>query len=75
MAKRLVGNFPQAFSHVSLVNTACRLTGHDALDTLMDDGLGARGLVEHTLPLPLPSPRGRRRRSWVGRHRDITQAR
>jgi GH15 family glucan-1,4-alpha-glucosidase len=24
---RLVGNFPQAFSHVSLVNTACRLTG------------------------------------------------
>ena len=74
VAKRLVGNFPQAFSHVSLVNTACRLTGHDALDTLMDDGLGARGLVEHTLPLPLPSPRGRRRRSWVGRHRDITQA-
>ena len=28
---RLVGNFPQAFSHVSLVNSACRLTGHDAL--------------------------------------------
>lgn len=25
VAKRLVGNFPQAFSHVSLVNTACRL--------------------------------------------------
>jgi GH15 family glucan-1,4-alpha-glucosidase len=75
VAKRLVGNFPQAFSHVSLVNTACRLTGHDALATLMDDGLGARGLVERTLPLPLPSPRGRKRRSWVGRHRDITQAR
>ena len=75
VAKRLVGNFPQAFSHVSLVNTACRLTGHDALDTLMDDGLGPRGLVEHTLPLPLPSPRARSRRSWVGRHRDITQAR
>ncbi len=31
--KRLVGNFPQAFSHVSLVNTACRLTGQDALVT------------------------------------------
>jgi GH15 family glucan-1,4-alpha-glucosidase len=75
VAKRLVGNFPQAFSHVSLVNSACRLTGHDALDTLMDDGLGPRGLVEHTLPLPLPSPRSRRRRSWVGRHRDITQSR
>jgi GH15 family glucan-1,4-alpha-glucosidase len=28
IAKRLVGNFPQAFSHVSLVNTAYRLTGH-----------------------------------------------
>ncbi len=26
VAGRLVGNFPQAFSHVSLVNTACRLT-------------------------------------------------
>ena len=29
VAKRLVGNFPQAFSHVSLVNTAFRLLrGH-----------------------------------------------
>ena len=28
---RLVGNFPQAFSHVSLVNTACRLTGQEPL--------------------------------------------
>jgi GH15 family glucan-1,4-alpha-glucosidase len=28
--KRQVGNFPQAFSHVSLVNTACRLSGHEA---------------------------------------------
>jgi len=27
--KRQVGNFPQAFSHVSLVNTACRLNGQD----------------------------------------------
>ena len=25
-AKRLVGNFPQAFSHIGLVNTACNLT-------------------------------------------------
>jgi GH15 family glucan-1,4-alpha-glucosidase len=30
-AGRLVGNFPQAFSHVSLVNAAYRLTGHDVL--------------------------------------------
>jgi GH15 family glucan-1,4-alpha-glucosidase len=29
VAGRLVGNFPQAFSHVSLVNTACRLTGQE----------------------------------------------
>jgi GH15 family glucan-1,4-alpha-glucosidase len=29
VAGRLVGNFPQAFSHVSLVNTAYRLSGHD----------------------------------------------
>jgi len=33
VAARLVGNFPQAFSHVSLVNTACRLTGQDTLTT------------------------------------------
>jgi GH15 family glucan-1,4-alpha-glucosidase len=26
-AKRLVGNFPQAFSHVGLINTAHNLTG------------------------------------------------
>jgi GH15 family glucan-1,4-alpha-glucosidase len=74
VSKRLVGNFPQAFSHVSLVNTACRLTGHDALTTVIDDGLGARRLIEHTLPIPLPSPRSRRRHSRVGRHRDITRA-
>jgi GH15 family glucan-1,4-alpha-glucosidase len=30
VARRLVGNFPQAFSHVSLVNTAVRLSGADA---------------------------------------------
>ena len=28
VAKRQVGNFPQAFSHVSLVNTAYNLSGH-----------------------------------------------
>jgi GH15 family glucan-1,4-alpha-glucosidase len=33
VAKRLVGNFPQAFSHVSLVNSACRLTAQDELVT------------------------------------------
>ena len=29
VAKRLLGNFPQAFSHVGLVNTALNLTGRD----------------------------------------------
>ena len=31
LAKRLVGNFPQAFSHVSLINSAFRLSGNDPL--------------------------------------------
>ena len=32
--KRQVGNFPQAFSHVSLVNTACNLSGQSLEDVL-----------------------------------------
>jgi GH15 family glucan-1,4-alpha-glucosidase len=32
-AGRLVGNFPQAFSHVSLINSAFRLSGNDPLAT------------------------------------------
>jgi GH15 family glucan-1,4-alpha-glucosidase len=32
VAKCQVGNFPQAFSHVSLVNSACRLTGMEPPD-------------------------------------------
>ena len=31
IAKRQVGNFPQAFSHVSLVNSACNLSAHRAV--------------------------------------------
>jgi GH15 family glucan-1,4-alpha-glucosidase len=27
VARRLMGNFPQAFTHVSLINTACNLAG------------------------------------------------
>ena len=37
LAGRLVGNFPQAFSHVSLINSAFRLSGRDPL-SLADDG-------------------------------------
>jgi len=32
VAKRQVGNFPQAFSHVSLVNAAYNLSGHPEVD-------------------------------------------
>ncbi len=32
VAGRMVGNFPQAFSHVSLINSACRLSGRDPMD-------------------------------------------
>jgi GH15 family glucan-1,4-alpha-glucosidase len=45
MAGRLVGNFPQAFSHVSLINSAFRLSGTDPL-SLVDDG--SRLVVEST---------------------------
>ena len=55
VAGRLVGNFPQAFSHVSLVNSACRLTGHDALDTTVDDGANKRRIVEHAIQTFLPA--------------------
>ncbi|HWE68365.1 MAG TPA: glycoside hydrolase family 15 protein [Acidimicrobiales bacterium] len=50
-AGRLVGNFPQAFSHVSLVNSACRLTGHDALAIARDDAPPRRRIVDHTLSM------------------------
>jgi GH15 family glucan-1,4-alpha-glucosidase len=73
VAGRLVGNFPQAFSHVSLVNSACRLTGHDALATSMEESVSKRRIVEYTLPwLPsLSSPR-KRKFGGLGRHRDMT---
>jgi hypothetical protein len=37
-AQRLVGNFPQAFSHVSLVNTAFNLSGYPPLGTMDHEG-------------------------------------
>ena len=50
VAGRLVGNFPQAFSHVSLVNSACRLTGHDPLAQSGQERRHRR-VVEHTLSM------------------------
>jgi GH15 family glucan-1,4-alpha-glucosidase len=46
LAGRLVGNFPQAFSHVSLINSAFRLSGNDPL-SFVDDG--SRVLVDTPL--------------------------
>jgi GH15 family glucan-1,4-alpha-glucosidase len=44
LAGRQVGNFPQAFSHVSLVNAACRLSGHPPMEPgRLRDVLGVLG--------------------------------
>jgi GH15 family glucan-1,4-alpha-glucosidase len=43
VARRQVGNFPQAFSHVSLVNTACNLSGH-SLDEVLPSPETVRAL-------------------------------
>jgi GH15 family glucan-1,4-alpha-glucosidase len=64
---RLVGNFPQAFSHVSLVNSACRLTGQDALQPAEVLPKKARRIVEHTIPML--TPRTRIRNHGRTRHR------
>ena len=47
LAGRLVGNFPQAFSHVSLINSAFRLSGSDPLALVYE---GPRTVAEHTPP-------------------------
>ncbi len=63
--KRQVGNFPQAFSHVSLVNAAYNLSGHGAMDEQVPEEVvralrsrrgwrhGRSGTTGH----PLTSPR------------------
>jgi GH15 family glucan-1,4-alpha-glucosidase len=48
---RLVGNFPQAFSHVSLVNSAYRLSGRDALAIEPEEPLRRRRVVDHAASL------------------------
>jgi GH15 family glucan-1,4-alpha-glucosidase len=44
-AARLVGNFPQAFSHVSLANSACRLSDHDSLAPRLEP---SRRVLDHS---------------------------
>jgi GH15 family glucan-1,4-alpha-glucosidase len=68
---RLVGNFPQAFSHVSLVNSACRLTGHDALAIGPEAASSRlRRIVDHNVSLlPSLSRPPRRKRPHVTKRR------
>jgi hypothetical protein len=47
LAGRLVGNFPQAFSHVSLINSAFRLSGNDPLALVSEEPYV---VADHTLP-------------------------
>jgi GH15 family glucan-1,4-alpha-glucosidase len=71
--QRLVGNFPQAFSHVSLVNSAYRLSGHDALateDEVEEKASRGKRIVDHSLNmLPAMSRPPKRKRTHVTRHR------
>jgi GH15 family glucan-1,4-alpha-glucosidase len=65
VTKRLVGNFPQAFSHVSLVNTACNLTGQSLDDVVPTaETLGA-----------LRQSIGRHSHDWARTHGLITGSR
>ena len=71
---RLVGNFPQAFSHVSLVNSAYRLTGHDTLATEAEleeaESWRLNRVVDHAVSLlPAVSRLPKRKRTHVVRNR------
>jgi GH15 family glucan-1,4-alpha-glucosidase len=48
LAGRMVGNFPQAFSHVSLINSAFRLSGADPLAPVYE---GTTRLVDHSISM------------------------
>jgi GH15 family glucan-1,4-alpha-glucosidase len=65
VAKRQVGNFPQAFSHVSLVNSAYNLSGHTDAEAATSPPTLARLAPNHLR-------QWRRDRSTVGRSRRRT---
>jgi GH15 family glucan-1,4-alpha-glucosidase len=72
VAQRLVGNFPQAFSHVSLVNSACRLSGHNTLSPAMEASVVPpirRVIDRHLAMMPSMSRPKRRTRTRISRHR------
>ena len=66
VADRLVGNFPQAFSHVCLINTACLLTGQ-----ITAPGSEEGNVLGDSPPgsLAAPTAQFRRRRRRGGRRR------
>jgi hypothetical protein len=64
IAKRLVGNFPQAFSHVSLVNSTVGLLGKSHGLTHEHRLSGTR--PPHGTDPGLGQPRSRRRRPAMG---------
>ncbi|MHB1597565.1 MAG: glycoside hydrolase family 15 protein [Acidimicrobiales bacterium] len=67
VAKRLVGNFPQAFSHISLINTAVNLSGDNR--AAAPHGQRAR-LAGHRLPkVRLHPAAGHTRRGFSRRGR------
>jgi GH15 family glucan-1,4-alpha-glucosidase len=68
-ANRLVGNFPQAFSHVSLVNSAYRLTGVDPLATEPDIVATVEHIEDHDVSTsPTTAPPARKTRAGVSPH-------
>lgn len=70
VAKRLVGNFPQAFSHVSLVNTACRLSGQGRPEPGTPEHEVLRNQIRGCLGAPAGSaPDGRQPTSFPLRSR------
>ncbi len=69
VAGRLVGNFPQAFSHVSLVNSACRLSGRDTLATSPEEQNVAPKVVAYTLTSTPTAYAQKKRRRRLPIHR------
>ena len=66
LAGRLVGNFPQAFSHVSLINSAFRLSGSDPLATVSEDSAATADELVQPVVAGLPAHEAARTRKDGG---------
>ena len=64
---RMVGNFPQAFSHVSLINSAFRLSGADPLVPAGEAPPGLDNRVRHRAGHGAHEADGPRQREAAGR--------